>query len=303
MAAMKWIRVRAEFHGRDDDVTAEMVAGVFHDLGIGGVILEDPSLAPAARAKDPAVTGFLPSSVEGRAKSERLQMLLKKTGDRHHIAMRLQLSEIDDEDWAESWKAFFKPVWIFDDMVVKPSWENIPVPPEAIVIDIDPGMAFGTGGHATTVMSLRLLRAYMKKGDAVLDVGTGSGILAIGAAKLGAGLVCAVDADETAVTVAADNLARNSLPRGSSHVVRGHLGTAIRNRFDLIMANLLTDAIVELLDDLARLSRRNNVFICSGIVPRHKARVLTALNHHCFAPLTIATQEGWIAIAARWLDG
>lgn len=304
---MKWIEAKVEFDCFDTDTAVDVIAGIFYDLGLKGVVIDDPGLAPSedwAEAQvvhpdHPAVTGFLPMSSEGLACCNRLQLQLKHAGDRLYIVTRLRLREIDDEDWAESWKAFFKPVWVSGDMVIKPSWETVSAKPGTIVIDIDPGMAFGTGGHPTTILSLRLIRDHLKKGDAFLDVGTGSGILAIGAAKLGAGSTCAVDVDETAVTVAADNFIRNALTRDRCRLIRGYLGAAIKEHFDLVAANILTGVILELIDDLQRLSKRKGIFICSGIIPQHKERVLAALEDHRFGILAIDTLENWIGIAAR----
>jgi ribosomal protein L11 methyltransferase len=304
---MKWIEAKVKFDCTDAEKAVDVIAGVFFDLGLGGVVIDDPGLqpdedwgeAPIEPPEHPAVTGFLPVSPEGLERFKSLQVQLKRAGDRNNIVTCLQLREIDDQDWAESWKKFFKPVWIDREMVIRPSWETVAADSDTIVIDIDPGMAFGTGGHPTTILSLRLMRVYLKKGAAFLDVGTGSGILAIGAAKLGAGSICAVDVDATAVTVAADNFMRNALTRDRCRVVRGHLATAIRGQFDLVAANILTDVILEFLDDLQRVSRREGVIICSGIIPQHKERVVAALENHRFSILAIDTLEGWIGIAAR----
>jgi ribosomal protein L11 methyltransferase len=160
-------------------------------------------------------------------------------------------------------------------------------------------MAFGTGGHPTTILSLRLIREHLKKGDAFLDVGTGSGILAIGAAKLGAETICAVDVDETAVAVAADNFLRNAVMRDRCSLIRGHLGAAIKGHFDLVAANILTDVVLELIDDLQRVTKPEGIFISSGIISRHKERVLAALKDHQFDILAIDTLENWVGIAAR----
>jgi ribosomal protein L11 methyltransferase len=304
---MKWIEARVEFDCTDTEAAADVIAGVFYDLGLKGVVIDDPDLVPAedwgkeqvVRPERPAVTGFLPVSSEGLARCNNLKLQLKRAGNRHHIVTRLRLRETDDADWAESWKAFFKPVWISADMVIKPSWETVSAKPDTIVIDIDPGMAFGTGGHPTTILSLRLIREHLKKGDAFLDVGTGSGILVIGAAQLGAGSICAVDVDETAVTVAADNFLRHALTRDRCRLIRGHLGAAIKEQFDLVAANILTDIILELLDDLPRVLKRKGIFIFSGIISEHKERVLAALEDHRFDILAIDMLEKWIGIAAR----
>ena len=304
---MKWIEAKIEFDCTDAETATDVIAGVFYDLGLKGVVIGDPSLVPADDWGDapvelpecPAVTGFLPVSSEGLARCNNLQLQLKKVGERHNIVTHLRLREVDDEDWAESWKAFFRPVWISGDMVIKPSWETVSAKPDTIVIDIDPGMAFGTGGHPTTILSLRLIREHLKKGDAFLDVGTGSGILAIGAAKLGAGSICAIDVDETAVTVAADNFLRNAITRDRCCLIRGHLGAAIRGQFDLVAANILTDVILEFLEDLQRVSKPAGIFVSSGIIPQHKEQVLAALQDHHFDILSLDTLENWVGIAAR----
>ncbi|MGB8426573.1 MAG: 50S ribosomal protein L11 methyltransferase [Desulfobacterales bacterium] len=305
---MKWIEAKVEFDSADIDCGTEVIAGVFYDLGVKGVVIDDPGLepvedgwgdAPVERPQHPAVTAFWPAGAEGMARCELLQGQLTAVGDRHRLVTCLRFREIDDEDWAESWKKFFKPVWISADMVVKPSWEAVATGPDTIVIDIDPGMAFGTGGHATTLLSLRLIREHLKIGDSFLDVGTGSGILAIGSAKLGAGSIWAVDIDDTAVKVAADNFKRNGLSEACCRVWRGDLGTAVRVPFDLVAANILTDTVIELLGGLHHVLRPGGVFICSGIVSGHKDRVVTALERHGFLILALDTLENWIGIAAR----
>jgi ribosomal protein L11 methyltransferase len=304
---MKWIEAKVEFDCTDTETAVDVIAGVFYDLGIKGVVIDDPGLvpvedwgeAPVELPEYPAVTGFLPVGSESLAHCNSLQLQLKNVGERHGVVMRLRLREIDDEDWAESWKAFFKPVWISGDMVIKPSWETVSVKPDTIVIDIDPGMAFGTGGHPTTILSLRLIREHLKKGAAFLDVGTGSGILAIGAAKLGAGSICAIDVDETAVRVAADNFRRNAITRDRCSLIRGYLGAAIKEQFDLVAANILTDVILELLDDLQRVSKPEGILVSSGIIPQHKERVLAALQDRHFDILAVDMLENWVGIAAR----
>jgi ribosomal protein L11 methyltransferase len=304
---MKWIEAKVEFDFTETEMAVDVIAGIFYDLGLKGVVIDDPGLVPVEDWGEepvelpeyPAVTGFLPVGSESRARCNYLQLQLEKVSERHSIVTRLGLREIDDEDWAESWKAFFKPVWISGDMVIKPSWETVSAKPDTVVIDIDPGMAFGTGGHPTTILCLRLIREHLKRGDAFLDVGTGSGILAIGAAKLGAGSICAIDVDETAVTIAADNFLRNAITRDRCSLIRGHLGAAIRGQFDLVAANILTDVILELLDDLQRVSKPAGIFISSGIIPQHKEQVLAALQDHQFDILSLDTLENWVGIAAR----
>ena len=198
---MKWIEAKVLFEFENSDLAVEVISNLFYESGFRGVLIEDPDLQPpdgwgagaVNRPRQPAVIGFLPLSQKSRDRCEHLYAKLRRLEDSHGIITQLALREIDEEDWAQSWKAFFKPVRVCSRIVVKPSWEDFVPEPLDIVIDIDPGMAFGTGSHPTTVLSLALINTYLQAGDSFLDVGVGSGILAIAAAKLGAKTIWGVD--------------------------------------------------------------------------------------------------------------
>ena len=217
----------------------------------------------------------------------------------HGLDIRLKYREIDEEDWAESWKVFFKPFQVSRDLIIKPSWESVSTEPGTMVIDIDPGMAFGTGTHPTTVLCLRLIRRFMIEGGALLDVGTGSGILAIAAAKYGAGSIVAVDTDAAALEIAAENLVRNGIEPECCRTVLSHLVDGVTGCFDIVVANILTDVILELLVDLHRVLEPGGIFICSGIIARHRERVIQAMlkRHHVI--LAVEERDGWVGFATK----
>ncbi len=304
---MKWIEAKIEILSGHVDQMTDVISDVFFGLGLTGVVIEDPDLAPAdgwaedapVRAECHAVTGFLPSNDSGRECLARLQQHQLRLSGHHGLDIQLKYREIDEEDWAESWKVFFKPFHVGRDLIIKPSWERVSADPGTMIIDIDPGMAFGTGTHPTTVLCLRLIRDFMVKGGALLDVGTGSGILAIAAAKYGAGSIVAVDADAVALAIADENLARNGVEPERCRTVLGHLVDGVTVCFDLVVANILTDVILELLVDLHRVLKPGGIFICSGIIPRHRERVVQAMlkRHHDI--LAIEELDGWVGFATK----
>ncbi len=304
---MKWIEVRIEIHGSHGDQVTDLIASVFYDLGSTGVVIEDPELTPfegwaenaVERPDRPAVTGYLPVSKSGHERLARLYQQQKHLSEDNDFDIKLKYREIDEEDWAESWKEFFRPVKVSRDLIIKPSWESVIADPGTMVIDIDPGMAFGTGTHPTTILCLRLIQAFMVKGSTFLDVGTGSGILSIAAAKYGAGSIVAVDTDEAALSIAAENLVRNGVQPERCLTILSHLLNAVSRRFDIVVANILTNVIIELIDDLHRVMEQGGIFICSGIIPQHRERVVLAMRKRQFDILAIETLDGWVGFAAK----
>jgi ribosomal protein L11 methyltransferase len=218
---------------------------------------------------------------------------------RHGVTTQVVVAETEDEQWAEAWKRFFKPLRVCRDIVVKPSWETFTAQAGDLVIDIDPGMAFGTGSHPTTVLCLCLIQRFLKSGARFLDIGVGSGILSIAAARLGAASVTGVDCDETALSVAAENFRRNGIPAADYRLVCTNLVDGLRGRFDLVAANLLTEPILKLMADVDEVMAPDGTLVCSGIIAEKKAMVKAAMQLRKFRILDINSQQDWIAIAAR----
>jgi ribosomal protein L11 methyltransferase len=161
-------------------------------------------------------------------------------------------------------------------------------------------MAFGTGTHPTTTLCINLIEAYLNKGDSVLDIGTGTGILMITAAKLGAGWVCGVDKDTVAVDVAAANLELNGLDPQSYSLSTGNLLEGIKDKYDFVVANIFTHVILELLDKLHRALTTDGIFVCSGMFEKNKNLVVAKMKNMGFEILEVCVQEEWSAIAGRY---
>jgi ribosomal protein L11 methyltransferase len=304
---MKWIETKIIFDHPDKDLAVDLISDVFYDFGLQGVVVEDPRIEPEegwsedviGRPDHYTVTGYFPDDnrIEKRCKilEEKLVHFKEKLG----LIYRMSYKEQDEEDWAHSWKTYFWPQKIGRHMVVKPTWRDYRTDSDEMVIELDPGMAFGTGTHPTTTLCVAMIETYLKRGDSFLDVGTGSGILLIAAAKLGAGNFFGVDNDQTAVEIAAENLTLNGFKAQPMCVICGDLVEGIREKYDIVAANILSHVILDLLKDIRRVLKSGGVFICSGIVDKNEKQVVASMRKIGFEILEIGSKDEWVAIAGR----
>ena len=205
---------------------------------------------------------------------------------------------VAEEDWTESWKKAFKPFRLGEHMVIKPSWEAVETRPGDHIIEIDPGMAFGTGTHETTGMCVRLVETYVAPGVKAIDIGTGTGILAIAAARMGARRVLATDLDAVAVRVAAENVRINGC-EGVVEVRCGDLLEVVDEQADVVIANIIADVIIGLAAPVKPYVAEGGVFICSGIAVNRLEDVLAALNAAGYRVLDTLIEGEWAAVASR----
>jgi ribosomal protein L11 methyltransferase len=226
---------------------------------------------------------------------ERLAILKTDSG----LDYRIEYGEIDEEDWAESWKAYFWPERVGKKLVVKPTWRSFEQRPDDIVIELDPGMAFGTGTHPTTALCLEMIEDHSTPRFSFLDIGTGSGILMLAAAKLGAKRLIGIDNDPVAVEVATQNLLKNHVEKKRFTILQNNLLEKVTGTFDMIVANILSPVIVELADHLKPFLKPDGLFIGSGIIEESKERVIEKIISVGFEIGEIKTRDGWVAISAR----
>jgi ribosomal protein L11 methyltransferase len=305
---MRYIETRVTFDHPEPQLAADLIAGVFFDFELQGVVEEDPQFEPeeewaedaVARPAAHAVIGYLPEDERLDSRRSKLEADIGRLGNHIGLVYRISYREVDEQNWAESWKAFFWPQKVGERIVVKPSWRDYARSPGEIVLELDPGMAFGTGTHPTTALCVQLIERHLKPGDSFLDIGTGSGILLVAAAKLGAGRLCGGDRDEVAVRVAAENLRRNGIDVHRVCLAQGALAAPFRGRFEVVAANILTHVIIELLGDVARLLKPGGVFIGSGIIDPNRDLVAGKMREVGFEVLEIRQKEGWVALAGRW---
>ena len=309
---MKWIKVKVVFDQpgnlpADNDLAVDLISDIFYDFGLQGVVVDDPAIEPVedwaedaiSRAERNAVIAYLPEDSQLEIRCRTLEKKLSYLKERSSLISRVSYKKRDDEDWAHAWKAYFWPRKIGRHLVVKPTWREYTPESDEIVIELDPGMAFGTGTHPTTSLCATLIEKYLKKGDHFLDVGTGSGILMITAARLGADRVCGIDKDETAVKIAAANLKLNSIQPRKFQVTAANLVEETRDTYDMIAANIFTHIILDLLTDIKRVLNPGGMFICSGIIDKNTDQVTAALRDIGFETVEIAAEEGWVAITSK----
>lgn len=212
-------------------------------------------------------------------------------------SLNIEISESDDSEWKDKWKEFFHPTKITEHLVVKPSWEEYTPEAGDLVIEIDPGMAFGTGTHETTSLCMKLMEKYMRDDHKVLDVGCGSGILSIAASLLGAKDVLGIEIDEGAVEVAKENVALNGCS-DNVKVVQGDLTKGIEYKADIIVANLMADLVMMLAGSALAHMEEDGVFISSGILTDKEETVSRAIEEAGFEIVEIMEDGEWCAIAA-----
>jgi len=301
---VEWSEIRVS----TEEPCAEVIAGLFHEWGAGGVIIEDPYAIRQYIAQGKwELHGFEQeylerSSVVIRAfypapytlTSKQIDDLRAAAGRTCHI----EVLAVQDEDWAGNWKAYYRPTRTGRRLVVKPTWESYTSQPEDLIIELDPGMAFGTGTHTTTRQCLEMMETTLVPGQKVLDIGTGSGILAIAAAKLGAGQVKAIDIDPVAVEIAQQNIRQNGV---ESLVTVEHrdLAEFCAPEADLVTANLTAPVLCQLIERLIALTRPGGRMILAGIGREQWPQLHAVMTQKGLILEKTDRNEDWVAVLAR----
>lgn len=318
---MKWKKYTITTTTQAEDFISSALA----DLGICGVQIED-NVPLSAEDKERMFIDILPvlPPDEGIAKvsffldadepMEQQAALLAQVKEelaelRQFIdvgAGTITEGETEDKDWINNWKQYFKAFSI-DDIYIRPTWEETPAPEGSrCVIEIDPGTSFGTGKHETTQLCIRQLRKYLKEGDAVLDVGCGSGILSIVSMKLGAGLVNGTDVDPVCMDAVRENMKVNHLEEVMGSFYHGNLinDTALQAEvgtecYDIVVANILADIIIPLTPVIPARMKKGGIYITSGIIDFKKEAVRKAIEAAGLEILEVCHQGEWVSITAQ----
>lgn len=207
------------------------------------------------------------------------------------------VEEKDDEDWANNWKKYYKPLEIGEKLAIVPEWEDYDND-NRVVIKINPGMAFGTGTHESTYMCLELLEKYVNKEDDIFDIGCGSGILAIAGLKLGAKKALAVDIDDKCIDASHENAGLNNL-EDKMEIKKGNLLDVVKGRADLIVSNIIAEIIVDEIKNLKKHMDKGGIFITSGIIKERRQMVIDALEENGFEIIDELEKNNWVAIVGR----
>jgi ribosomal protein L11 methyltransferase len=310
---MKW----SEISILTSNEAIEPVSHILHESGASGVVIEDPfdlikeredmfgeiyQLNPEDYPSEGVlVKAYLPvNSFLGETVEEIKEGITNLvTYDIDIGENKVEISEVNEEEWATAWKKYYHPVKISDKFTIVPTWEDyIPVHSDELIIELDPGMAFGTGTHPTTVMCIQALERTVKPDDSVIDVGTGSGVLSIAAAMLAADEVRAYDLDEVAVRSARLNVKLNKVQNRVT-VDQNNLLNGITGQADVIVANILAEIILRFTVDAFELVKPGGYFITSGIIGPKKEQVKDALEAAGFLIEEVMVMEDWVAIIAK----
>jgi ribosomal protein L11 methyltransferase len=309
---MRWFEIKIY----TDSMSVEAVTNMLYVVGAEGIVIEDPNdeifndsyegdwdyvdeKVYDFDSKEAIVMGYCsdidPDEIKATLQVEVDQLeafgLKKGSGT-------IEVKEVVDDNWAHEWKKYFKPLKIGDRIVIKPTWEDYQVTGNEMIIEMDPGSAFGSGTHETTSMCVEFTDKYMKEGDRVFDIGCGTGILGIAAAMLGAREVTCVDIDELAVVATKENIGLNHVG-DKVQVFKGDLTDVLEGKADVVIANIIADVIIFLSKDVPNYLKDGGIFIASGIIHDKREAVKEALVENGFTILEVNTQGEWNAIAAK----
>lgn len=294
---------------------AEAVTGILYNTGVQGVaILDEEDIKEKKSSSDGfdwVEVDFL-NSIEGAIVkayykedskfNEYLQYIKESIMNLDRFGLdkgegKITVKRVDEEDWENNWKVYYKTTKVGERIVIKPVWENYQKSEDEVIVELDPGMAFGTGTHETTRLCIKALERHVKDNSIVFDIGTGSGILAITAAKLNAKKVIGVDLDPVAVDAAKENVSLNNL--NNIEILHGNLMNVVEGKANVVVANILADIIMILAEDVKEFIEKEGCFISSGIILDKKQDVIDKLEQLGFSIQEVEVDGEWCCIVAK----
>lgn len=311
---MKWTQVTI----KTTTEAVEAITSILYEAGVGGVAIEDSKDFLFQENNDENDWDYADEDAFKRSYdgalikayfSEEINIISQLEYIKEKVKLLpnygldigeaiIEMEEVDENDWANSWKKYYKPTLVGERILIKPSWEDYEKKNSEIIIELDPGMAFGTGTHETTNMCIEELEKYTKKESTIFDIGCGSGILSIVGSKLGAKEVIGVDLDPAAVKVARENVLINKEEK-TVKIEHGDLVDVLDHRADIVVANIIADVIIFLSSQVEKFMKDDAIFIASGIILDKIDDVKEALEKNGFEILNVRTKGEWSAIVSK----
>ena len=308
---MKVVEIKVIFDSDSIDNTQKEICDIFYGFGATGLKIDEPlkTKNPLDFYKDEkqflmvdyAVSAYFPLNPYSQRRNELIKNAFEERfNDRDDVVFTIDFYEYDEEDYQNSWKKYLYPEKVSEKFVVKPTWREYEPEDNELIIELDPGRAFGTGSHPTTSLCLKIMEENIMPGNSVIDVGTGSGILMIAAEKLGATDIYGTDIDELAVEATKENLELNKISSETAQVYLGDLISVVKDKqFDVVVANILADVILLLLKDIFKVVKKDGLIIFSGIIEDKLPEIVKQVEEKGLEILEIKRDKEWRALLIK----
>ncbi|MCQ9625628.1 50S ribosomal protein L11 methyltransferase [Cetobacterium somerae] len=308
---MKVVEIKVIFDSDSIEDTQKEICDIFYGFGATGLKIDEPlkTKNPLDFYKDEkqflmvdyAVSAYFPMNPYSQRRNDLIKAAFEeKFNDRDDVVFTIDFYEYDEEDYQNSWKKYLYPEKVSEKFVVKPTWREYEPEENELVIELDPGRAFGTGSHPTTSLCLKIMEENIQPGNSVIDVGTGSGILMIAAEKLGATDIYGTDIDELAVEATKENLELNKISSDTAEVYLGDLISVVKDKqFDVVVANILADVILLLLKDIFKVVKKDGLIIFSGIIEDKLPEIVKQVEEKGLEILEIKRDKEWRALLIK----
>ena len=305
---MKWIKVKIDYFSDNLKETKARLINIFEEVGIKQVefvdYFSDNSLDYSVNFKNEndiwSMIGYV---IDNRFVKSKLNIIYNNVNeiskDDENFMSEIYTSRCSDEDWQDEWKKYFHTVNITPNIVIKPSWDNYEVKGNETVIEIDPGLAFGTGTHETTSLCVEFLEKYAQNKKKLLDIGCGSGILMLIGKKLGVEKVVGIDIDEKVNDVVLENFSKNEISE-NFQVIIGNLVDDINEKYDLVVSNILVDVLEKLLEDIEKTLEKGATVIFSGILSEKEETFVKKAKNYNLKQIDRREKNNWVSLVFKY---
>ena len=305
---MKWIKVRVDYFSDNLEETKAKLVNMFNEIGINQVEVIDyfsenelDYNANFSNKNDVwSIIGYI---VDNRFANTKLNIIFNNlkefTENENEFMYEIFTAKCNDEDWQDEWKKYFHTVNITDNIVIKPSWDEYEPSDNEIVVEIDPGLAFGTGTHETTSLCVEFLEKYAQNKKKLLDIGCGSGILMLIGKKLGVEKVVGIDIDEKVNDVVMENFFKNGI-NDNFQVIIGNLVDDVSEKYDLVVSNILVDVLEKLLEDIEKILEKGATVIFSGILNEKEEAFVKKAKNYNLKQIDRREKNNWVSLVFKY---
>ena len=305
---MNWIKVKIDYFSNTLEETKSKLINMFEEIGIKQIevidYFSDNSLDYNINFKKQSeiwsIIGYIVNNRFSKLKLNIISDKLKEFSlDDDEFMYEIYTSECSDDDWKDEWKKYFHTVNITDNIIIKPSWDDYEASEGETVIEIDPGMAFGTGTHETTALCVEFLEKYVPGKKKLLDIGCGSGILMLIGKRLGAEKVVGIDIDSNVKDVVIENFEKNNI-KDNYEIIIGDLVEDINEKYDLVVSNILVDVLTELLENIEKTLEKGATVIFSGIIRDKEEEFLRKTKEHNLVEIDRNEKNNWVSLVFKY---